>query len=173
MKFGMVRVKVVDIFCYNSYPVPSEKKTLNFTTSIDSRHSIYNREQQVSFVGGKLYLARRRNLIGEQQMNLVTSGAERDELSPFSGTNPLYYSIYHVTQFFSLIFSRHFQMFIFIIKILRFFTKSSTSQNHVINCLRSRKLYVYYCHYSQLEYPKVAQYYWLTNFSFSYRDPKY
>ena len=37
---------------------------------------------------GKVYLARRRNLLGESQANLIISGDEPDELFPYSGTNP-------------------------------------------------------------------------------------
>ena len=37
----------------------------------------------------KVYLARQRNLLGEPQANLITSAAEPDKLSPFSGTNPI------------------------------------------------------------------------------------
>ena len=38
---------------------------------------------------GKVYLARWRNLFGERQANLITSGTEPDKLFPLSGTNPI------------------------------------------------------------------------------------
>jgi hypothetical protein len=46
----------------------------------------------------KVYLARRRNLLGEPKANPINSGAEPDKLSP--STAPIYYSIYPVTVFF-------------------------------------------------------------------------
>ena len=36
----------------------------------------------------KVNLARRRNLLGEPQENLITSGDEPDKLFPYRGTNP-------------------------------------------------------------------------------------
>ena len=39
-------------------------------------------------MNGKVYLAKRMNLLGEPQANLITSGAEPDKL-PFSGTDPI------------------------------------------------------------------------------------
>ena len=92
---------------------------------------------------GKVYLARRRNLLGEPQANLITSGAEPDQFFPFSGTDPIilfilllnfsrrfiylsiylsiYQSIYTVRLPFrvlfsvpDIIFSRHLLKFVFI-----------------------------------------------------------
>ena len=40
-------------------------------------------------VDGKVYLARRKNLLGEPQTSPVTSRDEPDKLSPFSSTNPI------------------------------------------------------------------------------------
>ena len=65
---------------------------------------------------GKVYLARRRNLLGEPQINFSIQRYRS------------YYSIYPVTQFFSSNFSRHLSYF----HLLTFiYTKSSSSRDQL------------------------------------------
>ena len=39
--------------------------------------------------GWKVYLPRRRNLLGEPHANVISSGAEPDQLFPFGSTDPI------------------------------------------------------------------------------------